>query len=125
MLQCPLVRRIQPGGVLLAQIAIYFFNVCQATSVPIAAQPAAFPTTDECHGFTRQPAFPDDLETSQVSRREFFEFGKIAKTEGIGYVGGCCGCHAAYVCALADAWPKQNETVLSPARPDPGCGGTE
>lgn len=73
-----------------------------ATNIPIAAQPAAFRTTDQCHCFTRQPAFPDDLETIQVSRRDFTEFGKIAKAEGIGYVGGCCGCNAAYIRALAD-----------------------
>lgn len=74
----------------------------KATSIPIAAQPAAFRTTDQCHCFTRQPAFPDDLETIQVSRREFTEFGKVAAAEGIGYVGGCCGCNAAYILALAD-----------------------
>ena len=73
-----------------------------ATTIPIAAQPAAFRTTEHCHCFTRQAAFPDDLETIQVSRREFFEFGKIAKAEGLGYVGGCCGCNAAYLRALAD-----------------------
>jgi betaine-homocysteine S-methyltransferase len=73
-----------------------------ATKIPIAAQPAAFRTTDQCHCFTRQPAFPDDLETIQVSRREFLDFGKIAKAEGLGYVGGCCGCNAAYIRALAD-----------------------
>ncbi len=74
----------------------------QATAIPIAAQPAAFRTTDQCHCFTRQPAFPDDLETIQVSRRDFVEFGKVAKSEGIGYVGGCCGCNAAYIRALAE-----------------------
>lgn len=74
----------------------------QATSVPLAAQPAAFRTTDECHCFTRQPAFPDDLETIQVSRTEFFEFGKWAKSEGVGFAGGCCGCNAAYIRTLAD-----------------------
>ena len=74
----------------------------KATAIPIAAQPAAFRTTDQCHCFTRQPAFPDDLETIQVSRREFVEFGKIAMAEGISYVGGCCGCNAAYIQALAD-----------------------
>ena len=73
-----------------------------ATRVPLAAQPAAFRTTDSCHCFTRQPAFPDDLETIQVSRREFVEFGKVARTEGLGYVGGCCGCNPAYIRALAD-----------------------
>lgn len=73
-----------------------------ASPVPIAAQPAAFRTTDACHCFTRQPAFPDDLETIQVSRKEFHEFGRIARSEGIGYAGGCCGANAAYIRALAD-----------------------
>ena len=72
-----------------------------AANVPIAAQPAAFRTTVDCHCFTRHPAFPDDLETIQVSRREFVEFGRSASSEGISYVGGCCGCNAAYVRALA------------------------
>ena len=69
--------------------------------VPLAAQPAAFHTTDECHSFTRLPAFPDDLETIQISRSEFEAFGETAREEGIGFVGGCCGCNAAYVRALA------------------------
>ena len=73
-----------------------------ATTIPIAAQPAAFRTTDECHCFTRQPAFPDNLEPLQISRAEFAEFGKMAGAEGIQYVGGCCGCNAAYIRALAD-----------------------
>jgi betaine-homocysteine S-methyltransferase len=72
-----------------------------AVSIPIAAQPAAFQTTDECHSFTRLTAFPDDLETIQVARREFVEFGRLARREGIGYLGGCCGCNAAYIRALA------------------------
>jgi betaine-homocysteine S-methyltransferase len=73
-----------------------------AVSVPLAAQPAAFRTTDACHCFTRQPAFPDDLETIQVSRREFIDFGRTARAEGIGFAGGCCGCNAAYIRAVAD-----------------------
>lgn len=72
-----------------------------ATNVPLAAQPAAFHTTEQCHSFTRLPAFPDDLETIQVSRREFIDFGKVAKAEGIGFLGGCCGCNAAYIRSLA------------------------
>jgi betaine-homocysteine S-methyltransferase len=72
-----------------------------ATKVPLAAQPAAFRTTDACHCFTRQAAFPDDLETIQVSRREFVQFGRAARAEGIGYIGGCCGCNPAYIRALA------------------------
>ncbi|MGL4513095.1 MAG: homocysteine S-methyltransferase family protein, partial [Lacipirellulaceae bacterium] len=34
-----------------------------AVSIPLAAQPSAFITTDDCHSFTRLPQFPDDLET--------------------------------------------------------------
>ncbi|HKQ79282.1 MAG TPA: homocysteine S-methyltransferase family protein [Blastocatellia bacterium] len=72
-----------------------------AVEVPLAAQPAAFRATDETPCFTRLPQFPDELETIQVSREEFSDFGRMAKTEGIGYVGGCCGCNAAYIRALA------------------------
>lgn len=72
-----------------------------ATDVPLAAQPAAFHTTDACHSFTRLPAFPDDLETIQVSRTDFVSFGRSAKQEGIGFLGGCCGCNAAYIRSLA------------------------
>ena len=72
-----------------------------ATNVPLAAQPAAFGTTNECHSFTRLSAFPDDLETIQVSRDEFVEFGKLARNEGIGYARGCCRCNAADIRAIA------------------------
>jgi betaine-homocysteine S-methyltransferase len=73
-----------------------------ATNVPLAAQPAAFHTTADCHSFTRLPAFPDALETIQVSRDQFQQFGRTAREEGIGYLGGCCGCNAAYIRALRD-----------------------
>jgi betaine-homocysteine S-methyltransferase len=72
-----------------------------AVDVPLAAQPAAFHTTEACHSFTRLPQFPDELETIQVSRREFVEFGRIARNEGIGFIGGCCGANAAYIRSLA------------------------
>jgi betaine-homocysteine S-methyltransferase len=74
----------------------------RTAKVPLAAQPAAFRTTEACHSFTRQPAFPDELETIQVSRKEFVDFGRIARKEGLGFVGGCCGCNAAYIKALAN-----------------------
>ncbi len=73
----------------------------EAVDVPLAAQPAAFRTTDETSCFTRLPQFPDALETIQASREEFSDFGRIAKAEGVGYIGGCCGCNAAYIRALA------------------------
>jgi betaine-homocysteine S-methyltransferase len=69
----------------------------------IAAQPAAFGDTDETPCFTRMPQFPDALETIQVSRAEFAAFAKHAESEGIAYLGGCCGCNAAYVRAMGDA----------------------
>jgi betaine-homocysteine S-methyltransferase len=72
-----------------------------AVKVPLAAQPAAFHTTDDCQSFTRLPAFPDALETIQIPRAEFEQFGRVARDEGIGYAGGCCGCNAAYIRALA------------------------
>jgi betaine-homocysteine S-methyltransferase len=73
----------------------------EAVRIPIAAQPAAFATTDELPTFTRMPQFPDEMETIQVSRRVFYEFGKRARNEGLQYVGGCCGCNAAYIRELA------------------------
>lgn len=74
-----------------------------ATDVPLAAQPAAFRTTDACHSFTRLPEFPDSLESIQIPRQAFSDFGRMAKSEGIGFVGGCCGCNAAYIRMLAQA----------------------
>ena len=73
----------------------------RAMNRPIAAQPAAFLTTEETPCFTRLPHFPDQLETIQASRQQFFDFARSAGTEGIGYLGGCCGCNAAYVRAMA------------------------
>ena len=70
-------------------------------TVPLAAQPAAFRTTNETPCFTRLPEFPDALETIQVARQEFTDFANRATTEGIGYLGGCCGCNASYVQAMA------------------------
>lgn len=72
-----------------------------AVDVPIAAQPAAFRTRDETQAFTKMPEFPDDLETIQVSRRQFRDLGRTARDEGIQFVGGCCGCNASYIHALS------------------------
>jgi methionine synthase I (cobalamin-dependent) len=76
-------------------------------SIPLAAQPAAFRTTDQCHSFTRLPQFPDDLETIQISRQAFVDFGKSLRDEGIGYAGGCCGCNPAYIRALSQGVHKR------------------
>jgi len=70
-------------------------------SLGIAGQPAAFRSTDAKPCFTRLPEFPDDLETIQISRREFVSFARVARAEGFNYVGGCCGCNAAYIRSMA------------------------
>jgi betaine-homocysteine S-methyltransferase len=90
-----------------------------AVSVPLAAQPAAFRTTDACHAFTRLPEFPDALETIQVARREFEEFGRVARLEGICYVGGCCGCNPAYIRALSDGLGGGATAAAEPGRNPP------
>ena len=72
-----------------------------AVSVPIAAQPSAFRTTDAMPCFTRLPEFPDDMETIQLPRSSFESFAATASAEGIRFVGGCCGCNAAYIRAAA------------------------
>jgi betaine-homocysteine S-methyltransferase len=72
-----------------------------ADRIGVAAQPAAFRTTDQTPCFTKLSQFPDDLETIQVSRQDFRAFGRQARREGLSYVGGCCGCNAVYIRALA------------------------
>jgi betaine-homocysteine S-methyltransferase len=73
----------------------------KAVNVPLAAQPAAFRTTDASPCFTRLPQFPDEMESIQLPRNAFQRLGEQARAEGIQYVGGCCGCNAAYIQALA------------------------
>jgi betaine-homocysteine S-methyltransferase len=73
----------------------------EAVSVPIAAQPAAFRTTNEIPCFTRLPQFPDEMEAIQLPRGEFERFAERAKAEGIQFLGGCCGCNAAYIHAFS------------------------
>ena len=68
-----------------------------AVRVPIAAQPAAFRTQDTIPCFTRLPQFPDELESIQLPRSSFQHFAHQAKSEGIQFLGGCCGCNAAYI----------------------------
>jgi betaine-homocysteine S-methyltransferase len=73
----------------------------KAVSAPIAAQPAAFRTTDATPCFTRLPQFPDELEAIQLPRSAFESFAEKANAEGIQFLGGCCGCNAAYIHAFA------------------------
>jgi len=73
----------------------------KAVSVPIAAQPSAFRTTDAVPCFTKLPQFPDEMEAIQLPRSAFERFAETAKQEGIQFLGGCCGCNAAYIHAFA------------------------
>jgi betaine-homocysteine S-methyltransferase len=66
----------------------------------VAAQPAALRTSDAKPYFTGMPEFPDALETIQVARNAFTEFGRAARAADIRFVGGCCGANAAYIRAL-------------------------
>ena len=73
----------------------------KAVSVPIAAQPATFRTTDATPCFTKLSQFPDEMEAIQLPRSAFENFAKQATAEGIQFMGGCCGCNAAYIQAFA------------------------
>jgi betaine-homocysteine S-methyltransferase len=86
-----------------------------AVNVPIAGQPATFRTRDDMPCFTKLPQFPDELEAIQLPRNAFQEFGSLASAEGIQYVGGCCGCNAAYIRAAAKGLKFGSKSVASSA----------
>jgi betaine-homocysteine S-methyltransferase len=79
--------------------------------VPIAAQPAAFRTTDAIPCFTRLPQFPDQMEAIQLPRNVFERFAERAQAEGIQFLGGCCGCNAAYIQAFARGLAASTEVA--------------
>jgi methionine synthase I (cobalamin-dependent) len=41
------------------------------------------------------------MESIQLPRSSFERFAERAKSEGIQFLGGCCGCNAAYIHAAA------------------------
>jgi betaine-homocysteine S-methyltransferase len=81
----------------------------EAVRVPIAAQPSAFRTTDAIPCFTKLPQFPDEMEAIQLPRNSFERFAAAAKAEGIQFLGGCCGCNAAYIHAYASGLAASTE----------------
>jgi len=81
----------------------------KAVTLPIAAQPAAFRTNESIPCFTRLPQFPDELESLQLPRTSFEHFAQQARTEGIQFLGGCCGCNAAYLQAFARGLSASSE----------------
>ena len=80
----------------------------KALSIPIAAQPAAFRTSEATPCFTKLPQFPDEMEAIQLPRNAFERFAETAKDEGIQFLGGCCGCNAAYIRAYASGLARAN-----------------
>ena len=81
----------------------------KAVRVPVAAQPAAFRTTDAVPCFTKLPQFPDEMESIQLPRSSFERFAEKAQAEGIQFLGGCCGCNAAYIQAFARGLSSSSE----------------
>lgn len=83
----------------------------KAVTVPIAAQPSAFRTSDATPCFTRLPQFPDEMETIQLPRSAFERFGARAEAEGVQFLGGCCGCNPAYIRAFARGLETSNRRI--------------
>jgi len=81
----------------------------KAVSVPIAAQPTTFRTNDAVPCFTKLPQFPDEMESIQLPRSSFERFAESAAAEGIQFLGGCCGCNAAYIQAFARGLSSSSE----------------
>jgi methionine synthase I (cobalamin-dependent) len=50
----------------------------------------------------------DEMEAIQLPRSAFETFAKQAKAEGIQFLGGCCGCNAAYIHAFARGLASSN-----------------
>src|ERR1700751_4504843 len=69
----------------------------------IACQTVAYRTTREYRDFTSLPAFPDQLDPFQLSRREMAEYATKARELGVNYIGACCGAVASHIREMAPA----------------------
>ncbi len=67
----------------------------------IGCQPVAYRTTHTHRDFTSLPAFPDQLEPYQLTRREMGEYAAKARDMGVNYIGSCCGAVATHVREMA------------------------
>jgi betaine-homocysteine S-methyltransferase len=72
----------------------------------IACQPVAYRTTHDHRDFTSLPAFPDQLEPYQLTRREMAEYATRAREMGVNYIGACCGAVASHIREMARALDK-------------------
>ena len=78
----------------------------RAVKAYIACQPVAYRTTREHRDFTSLPAFPDQLDPYQLSRREMADYATKARDLGINYIGACCGAVASHIREMARALGK-------------------
>ena len=72
----------------------------------IACQPVAYRTTHDHRDFTSLPAFPDQLDPYQLSRREMADYAIKARDFGVNYIGACCGAVASHIREMARALGK-------------------
>jgi betaine-homocysteine S-methyltransferase len=89
----------------------------------IGCQPVAYRTTHPHRDFTSLPAFPDQLEPYQLTRREMAEYAVKARELGVNYIGACCGAVATHIREMARAlgklpadervWKKGGEKPMS------------
>jgi len=89
----------------------------------IGCQPVAYRTTHTHRDFTSFPAFPDQLEPYQLTRREMAEYAVTARELGVNYIGACCGAVATHIREMARAlgklpadervWKKGGEKPMS------------
>jgi betaine-homocysteine S-methyltransferase len=95
----------------------------QAVPGYIGCQPVAYRTTHSHRDFTSLPAFPDQLEPYQLTRREMAEYAVKARELGVNYIGACCGAVATHIREMARAlgklpaddrvWKKGGEKPMS------------
>jgi betaine-homocysteine S-methyltransferase len=97
----------------------------RATSGYLAAQPVAFRCSAEVPWFTGTPAFPDQLEPTQLTRYEMADFARKAKEMGVNYVGSCCGSIASHVREMAKVLDKYHGQAVWTPKPDAPMSETE
>jgi betaine-homocysteine S-methyltransferase len=95
----------------------------RAVKAYIACQPVAYRTTHDHRDFTSLPAFPDQLDPFQLSRREMADYATKAREMGVNYIGACCGAVASHIREMARAlgkipaddriWKKGGEKPMS------------
>ena len=97
----------------------------EATDVYLAAQPVAFACTDQVPWFTANPAFPDQLEKTLLTRYQMGEFAPKARDLGVSFIGGCCGCIGSHMAEMARGLGKKERTQVWQPFPDFPMSETE